>query len=830
EFEQLVNEGYALKATIYPLSPEQVNEFVERYVERQDKHWRHTAGQIIQVIDRSRLRYHCTNPMLLFTLMGIIDTIGVEQGKQLDTRGRLLNEYVQQLIAHERQHPRWKRNAPSEEEIICFLSTLACAARWANDRNAIQLHVSSASMRGRTERNHGSYAEIAAELQYWLDEHPAKGPFEGDEENANTGYNDLPSLLQFAHSAALIEISPGGVLSFRHELIAEYFVAEYFFASEQQQTQDRSLFREELLDNIGRWSEPVARWAGLHDNPLDLAERFGATGLANTAYVLSALALGLICVGVLWAPPQVTPQQPVELPPDIEESLAIAVRNKAAREELARIFTRCAEEGGQEVYRSLLPLVTVDGVDELLVLLDQNVVPTLLFTQLQDTIGDAAYEAQVKRITRVLGRFGGPVAEYARELSLPGAGKSPRLRAAAINILGGTRDARAVLPLIERLSDTETVVAERATNALIRLGPELTLVHVIEELKQPASHPLGPRVHFLALVILERFLTEQDVRKQLSLVQYRRAIDALVPVLTSNYQSEPEVQRRAMAALIHQGQKLDAASERDNRWEYVIKVLLNHLGTQNETTARNITLALGSIGEPAIPFELEQLDQASEIVCIRVIEILKEVRDTRALPRLLAMINSPSEPLQQQVASALAIYTPDSISGLIDLVLTAHDEATAERAAQVLSNMGAQAVEPITLVLFNIVPGRTRLLVQVLTQLHDTRCIPALVTLLQTPGIEPLLAITIVRTLGQFAGKQVVPSLLSALVVNDTHIAEEAINALSSLGPVALEGLAAALDIQRETPTTARVERAIMGMQPFPGEELIALLEHCSEA
>ena len=828
EFEQLVNEGYALKATIYPLSPEQVNEFVERYVERQDKHWRHTAGQIMQVIDRSRLRYHCTNPMLLFTFMGIIDTIGVEQGKQLDTRGRLLNEYVAQTLAKEQQQPSWNRQAPAKEEVIGFLSELACAARWANDRNAIQLHISPASI--GAGRNHANYAEIAAELQYWLDEHPAKGPFEDDSEIANTTYDNLSSLLQFAHNAELIEISPSGVLSFRHELIAEYFVAQYFFACEQQQVQAHPLIREELLDNVGRWSEPVAIWAGLHEHPLELAECFGATGLANPAYVLPALALGLICVGVLWTPPQVASQQPVALPQAIEESLSIAVRNKAAREELARIFTRCAEEGGQEVYRSLLPLITVEGVDELLVLLDQSVVPALLFTQLQDAIDDVAYESQVKRITRVLGRFGGDVAEHARELSLPGPGKSPRLRAAAINILGGTRDSRAVLPLIERLSDTENVVAERATNALIRLGPDLTLAHVIEELKQPASHPLGPRIHFLALVILERFLTQQDVRKQLSLVQYRRVVDALIPVLTPTYQSEPEVQRHAMAALIYQGRNLDEASARDNRWEYVIKALLNHLGTQNETLAHNIISILQSIGASAVPFEIEQLNQATEIVCIRIIEIFKEVRDTRALPRLLAMINSPSATIQQQVASALAIYTPESISGLIDLVLTSPDEHIAEHAAQILSNMEEQVVEPITLVLFNVVPGRTRLLVQILGQLGDPRCIPALVTLLQTPEIEPLLAITVVRTLGRFADKQAVLPLLSALSSNDPHVSEEAIDALSRLGLAALDGLVAALDTRHSTPTTARVERAILGMHPFPGEQLIALLEQCSEA
>src|SRR2546421_3690180 len=136
DFVQLVNEGRASCAIIYPLQPEQVHEFVERYVERQDQRWQHTAGQIVQVIDRSRLRYHCTNPMMLFTLMGIIDHIGVERGKQIDTRGRLLREYVRQLINYEGRQAKWKRGAPAQQDVVSFLSKVACAARWANDRNA----------------------------------------------------------------------------------------------------------------------------------------------------------------------------------------------------------------------------------------------------------------------------------------------------------------------------------------------------------------------------------------------------------------------------------------------------------------------------------------------------------------------------------------------------------------------------------------------------------------------------------------------------------------------------------------------------------------------
>ncbi|HLZ55624.1 MAG TPA: HEAT repeat domain-containing protein [Ktedonosporobacter sp.] len=831
DFVQLVEEGYAARAVIYPLQPEQVSEFVERYIERQDQdqHWRHTAGQILQVIDRSRLRYHCTNPMMLFTLMGIIDRIGIERGRQIDTRGRLLREYVKQLIEYEQRQIKWSRGAPTEREVIRFLSEVACAARWANDRNAIQLRISLPAGGAEGQRASLDFDELADELQFWLDEHPAKGPFgeEGESEASTEPYTDLAQLVQFALSAALIEISPGGVLSFRHELIAEYFVAEYFFSADGASS-SRPL-REELLENVGRWSEPVAIWAGLLEKPLVLAERFGAVGRNSPAYVLQALALGLVCVGVLWAPPQMGSQPPILLPSSLEEALAIAVRNRAAREELARIFTRCAEEGGQEVYRSLLPLIMVDGVDELLTLLDQTIVPELLFAHLKDAVDNVAYEAQVKRLTRVLGRFGSVVVERAALLGQPAAGRTSRLRAAAINILGGTRDQRAVEPLVVRLSDADPFIVERATNALIRLGPELTLIRILQELEKRVPGPFTLRIHQAALTILGRFLDEQDVRSQVSLIQYLRILETIVPILTSNYQMEPQVQQQALEILVGQGRNTTEASARDNRWEKVIEALLRYLPSQNEVAARNVILALQEIGGVATPYLLTLLEQPSDILRMRIVEVLREVRDPHALPQLLRLVNDPSPLVQQQVDHALLVYAPDSIAGLIDLVLNGPSDAVAERAAHILAEIGQLAVESITRVLFHIVPGRTRLLVQVLAEIHDPESVPALVTLLQMAQGEPLLMIALIRAISQFPEKRVVAPLLAILTSTKPQLYEEAIDALGQLGAVALEELIAALNGPLDGVVAVRVRRVLLGMAPFPGSQLLTALGQCSD-
>jgi HEAT repeat protein len=832
-FVKLVDEGQAARAVVYPLQPDQVCEFVERYVERQDKHWKHTAGQIMQVIDRSRLRYHCTNPMMLFTLMGIIDKIGVERGKQIDTRGRLLREYVRQLLLKEQQHPRWSKGAPREKEVVRFLSEVACAARWANDRNALQLRVSSTPVTtGSETRQLVNFDELADELQIWLDEHPALGPFATaeDAEPLYEPYADLPHVLQFALSTALIEVSPSGVLSFRHELIAEYFVAEYFYAADKKQRTSASQIREELLDNVGRWSEPVAIWAGLLDNPLDLAELFGVLGSSNSGDVLQALALSLVCVGVVWTPPQAEVQRIVVLPTHVAEALSIAVRNKAAREELARIFTRCAEEGGQEVYRSLLPLIMVDGVDELLVLLDKTIVPAILFTQLEDAVNNIAYEAQVKRLTQLLGRFGDVVIARAVELMQPVGESSVRLRAAAINVLGGTNDVRAVEPLIVRLSDTEPAIINRAATALTRLGPQLTLAALIRELENRTPGPFNVLIHRAVLSILGRFLEEKDPRRQVSMMQYQLILDKVIPVLTSNYQSEPEIQQLARTILVRQTRLTHATTEsNDTRWEKIIDGLVTYLASQNDVAVQNAMQTLQEIGLTATPYLLEQLKEPSEQIRQRVVEIFCVTHDPRALPHLLNMVDDPAPAVQQQVVAALKAYEPESIPGLVQLVLTSPSETAAARAAHILGESGVQSIGPITNALAQIVPERTRLLVHVLETLHDPRAISALIALLEHTQEEPLLTIAVIRALSQFMHPQIVRPLLTVLSDPYPQVYEEAINTLSVLGVIALGDLIAALDSDEESVFVQRVQRAILGMNPFPGRQLIDALASCTE-
>ncbi|GCE49119.1 hypothetical protein KTH_39880 [Thermosporothrix hazakensis] len=825
EFKLLVESGQAELATIHPLQPEQVREFVERYVKTQSE-WHHSDDEIMEVIDRSRLRYHCTNPMMLVTLMEIIDQIGVERGKQVDTRGRLLREWVRQVIVKEQR--RWQHNAPDEQKFIQMLAIIACAARCDHNRNALQLGVSVGNGRGI------SMTQSADELVFWLADHPPHGPFEPDNETFESLDRDEVELcLRFATSANLLDISQKGILSFRHELIAEYFVAEYFCMATDERRIAHAQLREDLLKDLSLWSEPVAIWAGLLKDPLVLAECFAAAGLKNVRYIYQGLVLALVCVGVLWTPPQAENRRPVHLTTSIENALVTVVRNKNSREAVAGILKRCVEEGGDEVYRSLLPLISYEGIDELLVLLDRNLVPDLLFTYLLDMV-DSSPREMVLRIARVLGRFGSIVVERAIRLADPG--NKTLLREAAADILGRTRDPHAVEPLIQLLYDTEIQVVNRAANGLLRLGHDLSLsrlIAVIENTALPSDRQIAPEIHALAheavLKILERYLMEQNVYKQLTRRQYLQVLECIFRVLTAPYEKEHKVQTLACAILIRLGRDTQGVGARDNRWEKVLEaavdgLLQSEVGQKDQVLMHHSQYILQHLGSLATPHLLKRLKNATEQERIRIVEVLKAVRDQRALTTLLRLVADPSWQVYTAVEEALCAYAPESIPGVLDIVLRHQREDIAQRAIRILVMIGEPVVTPIIDILFNIVPGRTRLLVETLALVRDPRAVSPLLTLLQSSQQDTQLMVGIIHALSCFPEQRVVAPLLKLLQDPEVRIREEASTSLSVLGPLALPDLVVALEEPHDPSFIERVQRTILMMSPFPGEELLEAL------
>lgn len=807
---QLAQDGRLARLELLPLDEEQVRSFVEDASLNAAHPWQHTVGQIMQGIASSRLQTLCANPLLLSCLVEVVDQVGVRQMRQLDTRGGLLRAFVGQKI--EQQLASWKRQTLASQSIIDFLGRLAYAARRAGNSPAIQLPAGD---------------DTADALHAWLDEHPTPYPFRTNDMEPTLSFaaDDVPLLLQFALDAGLLVLAPDGVLGFAHALFAAYFIAEYFALAARDRGNQYWL-REDILADVERWSGPIALWAGLVDNPLTLASRIQLAG-RNSSALLPALALSLVAAGAYDAVPhaRTAALAPALLPKGMEEALAKVMQHPAARENLARLCTLCARHGGAEIYFSLPLLLPIAGSADFIALLDATIVPPLLCDYLVDIVNRQSYDAQVRSLLVVLGRFGDAVVERVAALSQPGGGRSERLRVAAIQILGRAATPRALELVLPLLRSGEPSIAKAAMHALIRPGPERSLAHILPLLQNSAPTPGEEAVQIILLDVLLRFLQEARAERQLTPAQYQHILTVLLTLLSGNYAQAGALQQKAHKLLVWQGQ------QETKRGARALDLLIQTLAAQDEAQANNAMQTLLAIGPAATESLLAYLNtQPPNPVRLRIIEVLKGGRDQQALPTLLQLVADPSIVVQQQVAAALAAYAPASISGLIDLVTTSTDEMVAGRAVQVLISIGKAVVEPVVAHLHPIMPGRTRLLVEVLEEVPDTRAIPALVSLLQAPQTELLLSIAAIRALGQIPDQQVVPPLLNMLEQSQAQLYEEAITSLGDLGEVALSGLLAALDAWQEPKLQDRARRAILCMDPFPGEALMSALAGSSDA
>ena len=835
-----VEANLVTRAIIDPLTEEQARAMVERYIESENsgKKWRHTAGQIMDMIATTRLRVTCSTPLMMLALLSVIDSIGIERGRRLDTRGRLMRAYTAYLISQAQKRPGWQKRAPTEKDVLRFLGEIATAARWSNTPLAIQLHEQEHLLR----IGQPSLEEHAGALHGWLGEH-IDDLFLSDTLHDSYDSAEIHDLLAFALDASLLEISPHGILSFRHEALAAYAIAEYFatlqatYDTPMQTTSFAGLLslamkREDTTDAYARWSLPLALWAGLLDDPLAQAQRFLDYGRGHPTALLDMVALGLLCIGVASAPPYVAQDMAVALPPGFEELLRDVLQDGSRRVALARAVTRYAEEDAQEIYQSLFLLLMLPDIDELVILLDMEVVPPLFFKRLREVVDDSAYDAQVKRLARLLGHLGAVAVPQAAMLSRSDTGVSLRLRAAAINILGGTGEPDAVDALNACLYDRDPQIVRRAINAMIRLGPELTLPALVEELENQSSTSATPQIHAAALHILDHFLKEAQPDSELTDEQRHIVLGVLSHILHGGY--APEVQQSASEMLVQQGR----AAEESAGGEMAVDVFIANLASNDEQVVNDAARALREIGTAATPALIKELRASPPGVTARIVQTLGRVRDPRALSALLRLLADPSPVVQHAVSQALQSFAPESIPGLIYQVLQGEEELVASSAEQILVEIGKEAVEPVIEALIPVTPGRTSMLVHMLALVHDMEALPILIALLQTEApsalageaVDQQLIVSLIQALGQFQDERVVAPLIDMLATSNPFFCEEAVNALSNLGEVACDALIESLDAGYDQTITSRIERALLGMMPFPGERLLAVYSRGSEA
>lgn len=813
ELIQAVGENLVPRAIYAPLDPVHMRNIVERYnteLSATTHPKLPTAGQMMAMIGRTRLFFLCATPFYLFALLEVIAYQESANPLHLDTRGRLLSAFLNVL----------EDRAPADgESMLDFLGELACIARWRGDDSALYLAAPSdgAALPTRVTRRAGQDEIFLA----WAQEQRVTFPFAaqlGPGLTLRPGSTRQASLLELAQLTSLLDRRSQDVASFRHPLLASALLADYFARMLGTSALDSEVI-ETFPDDLAPWSEPLTLWAGLLEQPLSAANALALYASEHPEQRVSALVLGLICLGVAQTPPLVMPLS--SLPPALVTALEGLLEEPGALLELAVLLMRCAERGSPELYQALFPLLALNKSEDLLALLDPALVADLFFQRLLRVIDDMEQEALVKRLVRALSCWGEAVVPRATLLCGPDSGD--RLRTAAINLLGGTHAESAVKPLITCLRDPAEVVVTRAAHALIRLGPDIALPRLLRELELRPTAGAPRLLHGIILPIIARYLDEPDPTRQLTPVQNEQVIDALMSLLATHTNAVDLDQVRAI--LISQGR---LAEERESG-KMALSMLVQNLTAANESVARSMSGTLKAVGQVATPRLLEQLaSQPAEAERVRILEVLASLHDPRALPSLLDLLADDSLAVQQALAAALKVYVPACIPGLIDVVLRQSNELVATRAEQILGELGSVVVEPVIHALTPLVAGRTPLLVHVLERVRDPLAVPALIELLESTGTDVVLTLALAQALGQLGDERAAAPLLDLLNSTNALLAEGALNALSSLGELACPTLLARLATPQKTPLVKRIERVLLGMQPFPGARLLQTVDEGS--
>lgn len=800
ELIQAVGENLVPRAVFAPLNQVHIRGIVERFLTERDAATHPslpTAGQVMAAIGRTRLRFLSPTPLYLFALLEVLAHQPKIDFLQLDTRGRVLSAFLDSL----------EQNAQADGALD-FLGDLACVARWRGEDAALYLDGAI----GVTPYP-PSYSGQNETFLAWMQEQQVTCPF---------ALADGPTLslrqsngLELAHLTSWLDLSSQDVVSFRHPLLASALLADYFARILGTSALDSEVI-ETFPDDLAPWSEPLTLWAGLLEQPLLAADTLARLADEHPEQRTCALVLSLICLGVAQNPPIVEPLATV--PAALLVALEDVLNDARALLELAVLFMRCAERGSPELYQALFPLLALKDIEALLALLNPALVADLFFQRLLEVIDDVKQEELVKRLVRALSCWGEAVVPRATLLCAPHSGG--RLRTAAINILGGTQTSSAVEPLVAALHASESFVVTRAANALARLGPAHALTRLLQELETRPSVSAPQTLHGIILPIIARFLNETTPTRQLTATQNEQIIDALMALLATHTDAADLEQVREI--LVSQGR---LAEERESG-KIALSMLVQHLTTANERVARSMSGTLKEVGSVATPHLLEQLaQQPTEAERVRILEVLASLRDPRALPALLCLLEDASLLVQQTLATAFTAYVPMCVPGLIDVLLHHTNELVAARAEHILGELGAVVVEPVVQALTPLVAERTPLLVHVLERVHDARAVPALVELLESTQSDVVLTLALAQALGQLADARAVPPLLVYLAGTNALLAEGALNALSNLGELACTALLAQLATPQKTSLVTRIERVLLGMQPFPGARLLQTVD-----
>ena len=668
------------KLEMQPLNETQMREFVKRYLPEQGEEMLRQLG--------GRLREFGETPLLLWMLCSLFKTTGKVPPNLALVFRQFCQSYYDQL----------KQDVPISDESRrwCPLILQQLAWKMTQGREATELQVAI------------SQSEAEEILTGYL-----------QDEKFDQPRNRAMKWLEDLSNHHLLELGENHQIEFLHQLIQEYFTAE-FLLKLLPSLGDDELQRAYL--NYLKWTEPLALM-------LELVE--------DKAQALRVVRLAL------------------------EVDLRLGARLAGKVKPQFQVQTVELIEGLEVVQQQKIELLGITGSNQAISPLQQA---------LNDEDNSVRFSA-----AEALGNIGElVVSSLIQYLHY----EDHLVRSSAAKALGNIGNEAAVMALIQALNDEDNSVRSSAADALGKISNEAAVPALIQALnneddsvRSSAAKALGEIGNEAAVTALIKALNDENYLVYLSVCFALENIGELVVFfLIQALQSEDYlVHSRASDVLEKIGNK-------------AVTALIKALNDENYLVCLRAAFALGNIGnEAAVTALIQALQSEDDWVRYRAAEALGKIGNEAAVTALIQALQSEDDWVRYTAAEALGkIGNEAAVTALIK-ALQSEDNSMRYRAAEALGRIGNEVAVTVLIKALQSEDNSMRYrAAEALGEIGNEAAVTALIQALKDE--DNWVRSSAAFALGEIGNEAAVTALIQALKDEDYSVYSKAAEALGKIG------------------------------------------------
>jgi len=752
--------GIAKKLEIQPLTEVQIQQFVRVYLPQKGEQMLRQLG--------NRLRRFGQTPLLLLMLCGVFqrensipNNLGMAFRQFADIYDRKAKPDVQGIEEHSRT-------------ILCYL-----AFKMLQGTEATEFQL---SIPKETAEKFLSCLQGKHELNYsrqWAREW-------------------LKKLLQYH----LIQQRADSQVEFKHQLLQEYYAAEYLLKILPELTNDQ--LKRNFLNYL-KWTEPLALMLTLLDD-IEQAVRVVKLALEVDLYLGARLAGEVQWrfqpKTVKWlAELEVLEQHSswgykstnfVRIRSKLKVELLGKTRSETALAFLKQDFnnlasaTRCSmaralgEIGGERAISVLKAAlkdsdssVRKNAVEALGKIGTESVIPALM-----EALKDSNYSV-CSRAVEALGEVGTESAIPALMEALKDSNYSVCRR--AVKALGEVGTESAILALIEALQNSDYYVRSKAVEILGQISSESSIPALIEALKLSNSSVCLSAVEALGKIGTESAIAAlQEAVWDYDYYVSRRSLEALGKIGSEGavaalqeallHSSSSSIRRNAVKALGKIGT------------ESAIAALQEALRDSDSSVRWRAAETLRKIStESSIPAFTEALLHSNPSVCLREVEVLAQIGNNRTIPALIKALQHSDYYVRWSAVEILGQIGDNSAIPALKEALLDFDYYVRWRAVEALNQIGTEvAVAALIEALKDSVSFVCLSAVEALGEMGTETAVTALIEFIKDS--DKHVRWRAVEALGQIGSESAIPTLIEALKHSDYYVRWKAMEALGEIG------------------------------------------------